>query len=163
MNEDTSGMKHRRCGVFRANPGSIALTIFYIGYIGLIFYAVIASSGNDAMPLTYAVGQDVILDSRSISSHSPGGISLIADGDASAGQAMEFSCNANPRAEAHPQTYADMRFSARAGHYIVWLRGKSDLDNTTDSVWLQVDDEIETRRGGIRCQHEDHRRFDTSV
>ena len=38
-----------------------------------------------------------------------------------------------------------MRFSAPAGRYIVWLRGKTDLNNGyTDSVWVQVDDQIGT-------------------
>ena len=44
-----------------------------------------------------------------------------------------------------------MRFSAPAGRYHIWLRGKSDLDNAyTDSVWLQVDDQIGTPSGGLR-------------
>jgi len=44
-----------------------------------------------------------------------------------------------------------MRFSAPAGRYIVWLRGKTDLNNGyTDSVWVQVDDQIGTRAYGAR-------------
>ncbi|MBW1803868.1 MAG: hypothetical protein JRJ85_24440 [Deltaproteobacteria bacterium] len=57
----------------------------------------------------------------------------------------------NQRAEPQPRVYIEMHFSAPAGRYIVWLRGKSDIDNGyTDSVWLQVDDQIGTRTGSVR-------------
>jgi hypothetical protein len=41
-----------------------------------------------------------------------------------------------------------MHFYARAGSYIVWLRGKSDKGSIfTDSIWLQVDKQIGTQSG----------------
>jgi hypothetical protein len=44
-----------------------------------------------------------------------------------------------------------MRFSAPTGRYIVWLRGKTDVNNGyTDSVWVQVDDQIGTQTRSAR-------------
>ena len=44
-----------------------------------------------------------------------------------------------------------MRFSAPAARYFVWLRGKSDINSGyTDSVWLQVDDQIGTSNRSVR-------------
>ena len=44
-----------------------------------------------------------------------------------------------------------MRFSAPEGRYIVWLRGKTDVNNGyTDSVWVQVDDQIGTQTRSAR-------------
>ena len=49
------------------------------------------------------------------------------------------------------KVYVEMRFSAPAGRYDVWIRGESDIDNgCTDSVWLQVDDQIGTRTRSVR-------------
>ena len=44
-----------------------------------------------------------------------------------------------------------MRFSAPAGLYTVWLRGKCDKDGYADSVWLQVDDQIGNQTKAIRA------------
>jgi hypothetical protein len=59
------------------------------------------------------------------------------------GQAIEIYSGANQRTESQPTVYVEIDFSAPAGRYIVWLSGKSDINSGyTDSVWLQVDDQI---------------------
>ena len=103
------------------------------------------------MPVMYDPDQDIILNSASITDQSSIGVHVVNDEEASIGQAIEFSAGANQRAESQPKVYVEMRFSAPAGRYTVWLRGKSDIDNGyTDSVWLQVDDQIGTRKGSAR-------------
>jgi hypothetical protein len=103
------------------------------------------------MPLTYDPAQDILLNSESITDRSSAGVRVVNDRATSIGQAIEFSSGANDRAEANPQVYVEMRFSAPAGRYIVWMRGKSDMDNGyTDSVWLQVDDQIGTGTKSVR-------------
>jgi hypothetical protein len=76
---------------------------------------------------------------------------VVNDEEASIGHAIEFFSGANQRAESQPKVYIEMRFSAPAGRYFVWLRGKSDSNSGyTDSVWLQVDDQIETSTRSVR-------------
>ena len=71
---------------------------------------------------------------------------MVNDEEASIGKAIEFSSGANQKAESQPKVFVEMRFSALAGRYFVWLRGKTDLNNGyTDSVWVQVDDQIGTQ------------------
>ena len=68
---------------------------------------------------------------------------MVNDEEASNGKAIEFFSGANQRTESQPEVYVEMHFSAPAGRYIVWLRGKTNLNNGyTDSVWVQVDDQI---------------------
>jgi hypothetical protein len=68
---------------------------------------------------------------------------VVTDADAAAGRAIEFVSGDNERAESRPEVYVEMRFLAPAGRYMVWLRGKTNIDNGyTDSVWVQVDDQI---------------------
>ena len=128
------------------------LTILSVLYIGLIVFAVAQASGSHSpMPLTYDAEQDILLNAESITSQSSTGVRVVKDQDASIGQAIEFSSGANQRAESQPTVYIEMVFSAPAGRYIVWLRGKSDIDNGyTDSVWLQVDDQIGTSTKSVR-------------
>lgn len=72
-------------------------------------------------------------------------IRVVKDEDASMGKAIEFFEGANERAESQPEVFVEMQFSAPAGRYIAWLRGKTDIDNGyTDSVWVQADDQIGT-------------------
>jgi hypothetical protein len=119
-------------------------------YIGLIVFAITGISVNrNPMPLNYDPAKDIILNSRSITDISPTGIHVVDDRDASMGQAIEFFAGANKKTEPHPQVYVEMHFSAPAGRYIVWLRGKSDRNKLSDSVWLQVDDQIGTRTKSI--------------
>ena len=113
----------------------------------------ITGAGRDLspMPLTYDPGQDVILNSESITDRSRTGVRVVKDGDASIGQAIEFVSGANERVEPDPKVYVEMRFSAPAGRYIVWVRGKTDINNGyTDSVWLQVDDQIGAQGRSVR-------------
>jgi hypothetical protein len=103
------------------------------------------------MPLMYEPEQDILLNAESITDKSLTGVRVVNDGEASIGKAIEFSSGANQRAESKPNVYVEMRFSAPAGRYIVWLRGKTDLDSGyTDSVWAQVDDQIDTQNKGVR-------------
>jgi len=129
-----------------------ALVILHLLYIGLIVCAVAGASRNRApMPLVYDPDQDIILNSAAITDRSATGVRVVDDAEASNGRAIEFSSGANQRAESHPEVYVDMRFSAPAGWYTVWVRGKSDMDNGyTDSVWMQVDDQIGAQKGSAR-------------
>ena len=123
-------------------------------YIGLIAFAVViqisdARQSRSPMPLAYDSGQDVLLTCESITDQSSSGVRVVNDEGASNGRAIEFFSGANQRAASQPEVYIEVRFSAPAGRYFVWLRGKSDVDNGyTDSVWLQVDDQIGT---GTQC------------
>jgi hypothetical protein len=133
-----------------------ALVILHVLYIGLIVFAVVnqisgAGPGRSPMPLVYDPEQDILLNAESITDRSSNGVRVINDDEASIGRAIEFFSGANQRVESHPEVYVEMRFSAPAGRYVVWLRGKSDIDSGyTDSVWLQVDDQIGTRTRSVR-------------
>ena len=149
------GMKTSRpfYDVFRKKS---VLAILHLLYIGLIVFAVvnqITGAGRDRspMPLAYDSGQDILLNSESITERSSSGVRVVNDEAASTGQAIEFFSGANQRVQSQPTVYVEMRFSAAAGRYFVWLRGKSDIDNGyTDSVWLQVDDQIGTGTRSVR-------------
>jgi len=125
-------------------------------YIGFIVFAVvnqISGAGQDRspMPLMYDSGQDIILNSESITDRSATGVRVVSDMQASIGRAIEFFSGANQRAESQPAVYVEMRFSAPAGRYFVWARGKSDINSGyTDSVWLQVNDQIGTGTRSVR-------------
>jgi glucans biosynthesis protein C len=127
-----------------------ALIIPHALYIGLIVFAISGVSiDRTPMPLRYDPSKDILLDSHSIAVRSPTGVAVVDDPKASIRKAIEFSAGANMRAESHPQVYVEMRFSAPAGLYTVWIRGKSNLDDRTDSVWFQVDPWIGARAGGL--------------
>ena len=147
------GMKttHPFFDIFRKKSALAVLPVLYIGLI--VFAAVNQSTGagrdRAPMPLKYDSGQDVLLNSESITARSSTGVRVVNDEEASSGQAIEFFSGANQRVVPQPEVYVEIGFSAPAGRYFVWLRGKSDIDNGyTDSVWLQVDDQIGT---GTRC------------
>jgi glucan biosynthesis protein C len=149
------GMKttHPFFDIFRKKS---VLIILHVVYIGLIVFAVvnqITGTGRDLspMPLMYDSGQDIVLNAESITSRSSTGVRVVKDKEASIGQAIEFYSGANQRAESQPTVYVEMAFSAPAGRYIVWLRGNSDINNGyTDSVWLQVDDQIGAQGRSVR-------------
>jgi glucans biosynthesis protein C len=91
------------------------------------------------------------LNAESITALSATGVRVVNDEGASIGQTIEFFSGANPRAESQPKVYIEMHFSAPAGSYIVWVRGKTDINNGyTDSVWVQVDDQIGTQTRSAR-------------
>jgi hypothetical protein len=100
------------------------------------------------MPLRYDSAKDIVLSAESITGISSTGVRAVNDRAASRGRAIEFFSGANQRPASQPEVYVEMRFSAPAGGYTIWLRGKTDLDNGyTDSVWVQVDDQIGTLKG----------------
>jgi len=146
------GMKtvHPFFDIFRKRSALIILNVLFVGLI--VFASVIqitgAGTNRSPMPLVYDPGKDILLNSESITNRSPTGVQVVNDEEASIGRAIEFSSGANQRAESQPKVYVEMRFSAPAGRYIVWLRGRTDIDSGyTDSVWLQVDNQIGTRSG----------------
>ena len=132
------------------------LVILHGLYIGLIVFAVVnqitgAGINRSPMPLVYDAGQDVLLNAESITDRSSTGVRVIQDQAASIGRAIEFSSGATERAESQPKVYVEMRFSAPAGRYFIWLRGKTDINSGyTDSVWLQVDDQIGSGGRSVR-------------
>jgi hypothetical protein len=128
------------------------LILLHVLYVALIVFAVIgASRSRSPMPLMYEPEQDILLNAESIIDKSLTGVQIVTDEEASIGKAIEFSSGANQRAESQPKVYVEMRFSALAGRYIIWLRGKTDIDSGyTDSVWAQVDDQIDTQNKGVR-------------
>jgi hypothetical protein len=149
------GMKttHPFFDIFRKKTTLIILQVLYIGLIVFAVVNQITGAGQDRspMPLMYDSGQDILLNAESITDRSPTGIRLVNDEEASIGRAIEFFSGANQRAESQPKVYIEMRFSAPAGRYFVWLRGKSDSNSGyTDSVWLQVDDQIGTSTRSVR-------------
>jgi hypothetical protein len=140
------GMKttHSFFDIFRKRK---ALIILQVLFVGLIVFAVVNMGRNRSpMPLMYDSRKDILLNAESITGRSATGVRVVNDEEASRGQAIEFFSGANQRTESQPTVYVEMRFSAPAGSYIVWLRGKTDINNGyTDSVWVQVDDQIGTQ------------------
>ena len=149
------GMKttHPIFNVFRRKTAIGVLNVLYIGLILFVVFNQVTGAGRDLspMPLAYDPGQDIILNAESITGRSSTGVRVVGDEEASIGLAIEFYSGANKRVESQPKVYIEMDFSAPAGLYIVWLRGKSDIDNGyTDSVWLQVDDQIGAQGKSVR-------------
>ena len=149
------GMKttHPFFDIFRKRG---VLIILHVVFVGLIVFAVVnqitgAGRNRSPMPLTYDSDQDIILSSESITDRSSTGVRVVNDEEASKGQAIEFFSGANERTESQPKVYVEMHFSAPAGRYFIWLRGKCEINSGyTDSVWLQVDDQIGTRGRSVR-------------
>lgn len=138
---------------FRKKRGLIILHLCFLGLFSFAVFNQITGTGNShsPMPLVYDPDQDIVLDSKSITHHSSTGVRVVRDKAASKGEAIEFFSGANERAVAQPDVYIDIRFGAPSGRYMVWLRGRSDIDSDyTDSVWLQVDDQIGTPSKSIR-------------
>jgi peptidoglycan/LPS O-acetylase OafA/YrhL len=133
-----------------------AVAPLQILFIGLIVLSVVnpfcqASAYHASMPIQYDSDQDILLNCQSITNQSTTGVGVVPDEDASIGRAIVLTSGANQRVVAQPSVYFEMAFKAPAGRYVVWLRGKCDVDNGyTDSVWLQVDDQIGTPHGGLR-------------
>lgn len=131
------------------------LILLHVLYVGLIVFAVFnqisaGQSSRSPMPMTYDPLNDIILNVDSITDQSPTGVRVVDNENASIGRVIEFISGANERPEPQPEVYIDMAFFAPAGQYFVWLRGKSDKNNKyTDSVWLQVDDQIGTLKGNM--------------
>jgi glucan biosynthesis protein C len=146
-------MDHPFLDVFQKRKTLMGLHVLYFGLIAFAVFNQVTGKGGtlSPMPLVYDPAQDVLLTSESITDRSPTGVQVVRDEEASIGKAVEFTSGANQRVEPQPDVYIEMRFSAPAGRYYVWLRGKTDMDNGyTDSVWLQVDDQIGTRIRSVR-------------
>lgn len=130
-----------------------ALIIQHCLYIGLISIAVLNSGGartanRSPMPILFDKDKDIILDSRSITHISGHGTELTDDENASTGHAVELTSGAVPAPLPEPEVYFDLQFSAPAGSYVVWLRGKCSKQSIdTDSIWLQVDRQVGTPQG----------------
>jgi len=139
--------------VFRKRKALIILPVLFVGLIVFVVTNQITHSGGNssAMPLLYDSEKDILLSAESITGRSSTGVRVVNDEEASGGQAIEFFSGANQQAESQPKVYVEMRFSAPAGRYIVWLRGKTDINSGyTDSVWVQVDDQIGTQTQSAR-------------
>ncbi len=127
--------------------------ILHIIYAGLIFYAAshsaLASNMNQAAsPLIFDKKKDVLLDINSVAKMSDNGAKQVRDADTASGLAIEFAEGAISKPMPDPSSYVDMTFSAAAGSYIVWLRGKCESDDLyADSVWLQFDKQVGTGSG----------------
>lgn len=144
------GMKTSRpfFDIFRKNVSVLILHLFYAGLIAIAIMT--AAQNRTPMPLAYDPATDILLTSDSITARSVSGVDVVYDSDAVSGRAIRFSAGANPQTQLHPNVFVEMQFSAPAGLYQVWLRGKSDDNEWTDSVWLQVDDHIETQAKSVR-------------
>jgi fucose 4-O-acetylase-like acetyltransferase len=131
----------------------IVLIILTVLYAGLIFFAVVnhinnVSAKRSPMPLVYDPEHDIIITSETITDKSSTGVSILNDQEASKGRAIEFVSGANDRPVPRPKVFVEMRFFAPAGRYIIWIRGKSNINSGyTDSFWLQLNDQIGTQRG----------------
>jgi glucan biosynthesis protein C len=145
------GMKTTRPG-FDISQKGLAVVILTVLYASLIVFAAAGTGrGRSPIPMTYDPDLDIVLNSASITAVSPSGVRVVDDDGASNGQAIEFYAGASERAEAQPKVYVEVRFSAPAGQYMVWLRGKTDVNSGyTDSVWVQVDDQIGTSTRSVR-------------
>ena len=145
------GMKTTRpfFDVFRKR---FALIVLPALYVGLIVFAASNQGGSSlAMPLIYDSEKDILLSAESITAKSSTGVRVLNDDAASNGKAIEFFSGASQYARSQPEVYVEMHFSAPAGRFIVWLRGKTDVNNGyTDSVWVQVDDQIGTQTRSAR-------------
>ncbi|MGD8294659.1 MAG: acyltransferase [Desulfobacterales bacterium] len=135
--------------VFRKRSILIVLPVLYVGLI--VFAVSNQDRSSAAMPLMYDSTKDILLNTESITAKSSTGVRLANDEAASNGKAIEFFEGASQHTQSQPEVYVEMRFSAPAGRYIVWLRGKTDVNNGyTDSVWVQVDDQIGTQTRSAR-------------
>jgi len=133
----------------------IALILLPVIWIGLSTYAGFNQKtvlGQDQFPMSleYDQGQDIVLNADLIEDQSTTGVQVVDDEQASIGRAVELTSGGNQSIEPEPNVYFDIQFSAPAGRYFVWIRGMSDVDSElTDSVWLQVNNQIGTRKGSV--------------
>jgi hypothetical protein len=149
------GMKTNR-PFYRIFSNPIVLVFLLVVYIGMIFVSA-ANSDEETrrrqltMPLTYYPGEDIVLNAGAISHRSADGVRIVKDNDGSMGQVIEFFSGAHQRAQSDPSVFIDLQFDAPAGRYLIWIRGKTTIDNAyTDSVWVQVDNQIGSADGRIR-------------
>ena len=137
---------------FQKMPALILLPLIWLGlscYAGFNQKTVL---GQDRLPMAtkYSQELDIVLNADSVAAYSAGGVRAVVDEKASIGRAVELASGGNQRIEPDPEVYFDIHFPAPAGRYFVWIRGKSDTDSElTDSIWLQADNQIGTRKGSV--------------
>ena len=148
------GMKtsHPFYQIFHKNIALILLPLIWLVLSTFAGFNQKTVLGQDRypMPLVYDQRQDILLNANLITDQSTTGVKVVDDEQASIGLAVELMSGANKNIEPKPDVYCDIQFSAPAGRYFVWIRGKSDVDSElTDSIWLQVDNQIGTRKGSV--------------
>ena len=99
------------------------------------------------MCLNETFAKDVVLNANSITFKTDKGVAVVKDPDASIGMAIEFTDGANNPLSPNPTVYFEMDFEANSDKYYIWIRAKSDGDTSTDSLWIQFDEEIGTNLG----------------
>jgi glucans biosynthesis protein C len=97
--------------------------------------------------LNVTIADEVVLNCKSITTMSKTGVAIVDDSLASIKKAIEFQDGANNPLAPDPKVYFEMEFNANPGKYYIWLRVRSDGDTSTDSLWIQFDDEIGTDKG----------------
>ena len=148
------GMKTRN-SFYRIFQKKIALILLPIAWLGLSAYAGFnqkAVLGQERFPISleYDQSQDIVLNADLIADQSSTGVQVVEDQEASIGRAVELTSGGGRHIEPEPNVYFDIQFSAPAGRYFVWIRGKNDVDGElSDSVWLQVDNQFGTRKGSV--------------
>ncbi|MEX1298225.1 MAG: acyltransferase [Desulfotignum sp.] len=148
------GMKtsHPFYQVFQKKTALILLPLIWLGlstYAGLNQKMVLGQE-RFPMSLEFDRGHDLVFNTDSITGQSTTGVKVVEDQEASIGSAFELVSGGSQSIAAEPNVYVDIQFLAPAGRYFVWIRGKSDVDSElTDSVWLQVDNQVGTRKGSV--------------
>lgn len=130
----------------------IMLPLLWLGlsiYAGINHISVL-NQDRFPMPVTYNQQRDIVLNADSITAQSLTGIQVVEDEKASIGSAIELFSGAAQSKKAKPTVYFDMEFSAPAGRYFVWIRGKCETKGEmADSIWLQTDNQINNRKGSV--------------
>jgi len=133
----------------------VALILLPLVWLGLSVYAGLNQKtvlGQERFPiaLEYDSSRDIVLNADSIIKQSTTGVQVVEDQQASIGRSIELSSGGMQRIAPEPDVYFDIQFSAPPGRYFVWIRGKSDVEGElTDSIWLQLDNQIGTRKGSV--------------
>lgn len=71
-------------------------------------------------------------------------VEIVKDAAASNGLAIHFTGGANNPPLPNPTAWFQVKFRADAAKYFIWVRGKSDGDTSTDSLWFQFNEQIGT-------------------
>lgn len=124
-----------------------AAHVIYIGLIALAIADPFAAYNTNRLSskARYDRQRDVILESQDIFQQSTAGIQLIDKKERR--DALLFLSGESQKPVSVPEVYAETRFKATAGYYVIWLRGKCDTGSIlSDSVWLQFDEQIGTGR-----------------
>lgn len=132
-----------------------ALILMFVFWMLLILFAAVnkqAISDQKLFPtvLKKDPKADIVLTAKDITLKSNHGVQVVNDASTANGQAIEFFSGGKQSIEPHPEVFVEFTFSAPAGKYYLWMRGKSDKKGElADSVWLQVDQQLGTRMGSV--------------